>query len=165
METLLIEESLVPHPLAVRLRGEPAERLGIEAMDLVFTHPIEADGGKVSQTVYRGDNVLGARNAYRELVRTYFRAGDGLFCGSDQMVWEIPVEVTYESVIADRFQLGCTSECPGEPQSCQFIAQYDVYVVWYYAEMSKVVTFPAFERILSDIELRMAQCLARIERE
>jgi len=159
MDTLLIDQTVIPEPLIELGRDEPADRYGVEFEEIRFFHPLEEYGGDIRQTVYRGLNEQQAARGYRDFVDSYFYPGSYFFCRDEGAVWELPPEMTFESSIADEWRLGCTAGCSTEPQYCQYIGRYGVYFVWYYAWMSDVVTYAEFENILEDIDGRMAQCV------
>ena len=159
IETLLIDETLIPKPLVGLGHSDPPDRYGIEFQETLFIYPQKYNGGKIRQTVYRTEDDWQAVRGYEEFVETYFYAGRGFHCKDEETVWESPSEIAFETLVADEWQLGCTMNCSTDPQVCQYIGRYGVYFVWYYAQMSDVVTYAEFENILEDIDTRMAQCL------
>lgn len=159
METLLMDVSLLPEQLDGNGVMDPADRFGVEFTRFSASNSHDSTLGGVTQTVYREWSERKAQRGYNDLVDTYFYPQENFFCHDEETKWEVPSELTYRSRTANQSQLGCTVGCTTDLQTCQYIAQYGVYVVWYYARMSEVVTFSDFERILQDIDRRMANCL------
>lgn len=161
MKALLLDESAIPEQLnSVSYSDEPADRFGVQFRAISFSSSQDYYLGKIDQTVYREWTEREAQRGYEDLV-DYFDPHAHFFCRDKKTQWEIPQELTYRSELADQFQLGCTVDCSTNPQRCQYIAQYGVYVVWYHARLSEVITYTEFERILQDIDARMAECLDR----
>jgi len=107
------------------------------------------------QHIYRARDEREASKEYHDFVRAFFSVRD------NEMEWQIPPEITYRSQVADQDHLGCSTHLPSGVQRCQFIAQYEVYIVRFDADMSEVMTYTDFERILQDIDRRMSECLDR----
>jgi len=129
--------------------GDPSTRFGVEFESANFTSQY---GGGIHD-VYREWSVRKARDSYRSLAKSYFSPRDKL------TAWDLPPELTYQSSIADQAQIGCATTISSQSQRCQFVAQYGVYVVWFHASMSEVMTYSDFEAILQNIDERMATCL------
>ena len=166
MKALLLDESAIPEQLnSVSCSDEPADRFGVQFRAISFSSSKDYYLGKIDQTVYREWTEREAKHGYEDLVDTYFDPHARFFCRDKKTQWEVPQEITYHSEFADRFQLGCTVDCSTNPQRCQYIAQYGVYVVWYHVRLSEVITYTEFEHILQEIDSRMAECLNRVPAE
>lgn len=166
IKTLMLDESVIPEQLnSVSYSDEPADRFGIQFRSVSFFSSQDYHLGKIDQTVYREWTEREAKRGYEDLVDTYFDPRARFFCRDKKTQWLVPQELTYRSEFADQFQLGCTVDCSTNPPRCQYIARYGIYVVWYHARLSEVITYTEFERILQDIDSRMTQCLEQIENE
>jgi len=154
IEMLLIDESAVPGEWKEQgtrsARGAPVQ-FGVERIGTVFSTPIYGGGG---QEVYRAWDKHEASRGYHDFM-SYFSVRE------EETEWQIPPEITYHSQVADQSRLGCSTHLPSGVQRCQFIAQYEAYIVRFDTDMSEVMTYAGFERILWDIDRRMAECLER----
>jgi hypothetical protein len=74
--------------------------------------------------------------------------------------WTLPADTSYSGQVADQFRLGCSTDIASSVESCQFVGQYDVYLVRLHTHMSvDMMTYEDLERILGEIDRRMANCL------
>jgi hypothetical protein len=163
METLLIDDSLVPEKFDYVSSGDPAHRFGVEFQRISFSNPHRA--GQVVQTVYRDWTEREASRGYDDLAETYFSPDAAFFCNDVETKWETPSEFASFSPGADQWQLGCLVGCSTGENTCQFIAQYGVYVVWSYADLSAAMTSSDYEQIVQDIDRRMTECINPSELE
>jgi hypothetical protein len=150
---------VLPEQLDSRGTLEPADRFGVEFTRFNAHNSHNYSFGGVTETIYRAWTEREAKRGYNDFVETYFYPKGNFFCHDEVTEWEIPLELSYRSNMADRAQLGCTVGCATDLKVCQYIAKYDVYVIWFYADMSEVITYTEFERILQDIDSRMIECL------
>jgi len=155
IETLLVDESVLP--MAWEQQGPPRAksapvRFGVERIGTVFSTPTFGGG---LQHIYRARDKREATKGYHDFVGDFFSTRD------TETEWEIPPEITFRSQVADQDHLGCSTHIRSSVRRCQFIAQYEVYIVRFDADMSEVMTYAGFERILQDIDSRMTQCLNR----
>ena len=150
LETLLLDEDILPETWRIGFVGDPADRFGVEFEFMRFTSRI---GGRGFYAVYREWDERKALRSWRSLTDSYFNVREGW------TAWILPSELTYQSSLADQLRLGCTTEYATEQQRCQFTAQYEVYIVWFDIDISKVMTYSDLERLLKDIDHRMAACL------
>jgi hypothetical protein len=151
IESLLVDESVVPDEWYFSMYGDPSTRFGVEFEKVCFSSQY---GGGI-QDVYRGRTEREAQRGYQDLAGSWFSHQ------AELTEWILPSEFGYHSPIADQMQLGCATDIYREIQRCQFIAQYGVYVVRLHADMSEVMTYSDFEVVLRDIDRRMAACLAQ----
>ncbi|MBN1876745.1 MAG: hypothetical protein JXA33_21150 [Anaerolineae bacterium] len=149
IEELLIDENVVPDEWWLYSTGDPATRFGVEFEEISFN----SSNGRMLYDVYREWSVRKAQDSYRDLAKSYFSLQNNL------TAWDLPPELTYQSSVADQVQIGCAMAISSQSQRCQFVAQYDVYVVWFHASMSEVMTYTDFEAVLQNIDERMATCL------
>lgn len=150
IEDLLIDESVVPNEWYLSTSGDPATRFGVEFQSMIFTSQY---GGGIYD-IYRERSIRNARDGYRGLVKSYFSPR------AKFTEWELPPEIMYQSSTADQAQLGCATDIFSKVQHCQFVAQYNVYIVWFDADMSEVMTYADFEAVLQEIDRRMTECLS-----
>jgi len=155
IETLLVNEAVFPEGWEQQgvpdSRGAPAS-FGVERIGIDFSTPTR---GVAVQHVYRAFNTRAAAAGYRDFMSDFS-------VREEETEWTLPTELTYRSQVADQFRLGCSTHCPSGVQRCQFIGQYGPYVVVFHTYMSSdMMTYGDFERILQDIDRRMAQCLGR----
>ena len=152
IETLLIDKSVVPKEWKQQgPPGDPPDRFGVERISILFSTSTHGGG---MQDIFRAWDKREASRGYYDFM-SHFSVREG------ETEWEIPPEITYRSQVADQSRLGCSTHLPSGVQHCQFIAQYEVYIVRFHADMSEVMTYADLERILQDIDRRMAQCLGR----
>jgi hypothetical protein len=150
IETLLIDENVVPTAWKFNMAGVPAKRFGVEFETVYF---VSEYGGGI-QDVYREWSERAADKAYREMVATNFGERAAL------AAWTVPSGLTYQSSIANQAQLGCTTDVVRRSRHCQYIGLYGPYVVLFLADMSEVMTYADFEFVLQSIDQRMSDCLA-----
>lgn len=162
METLLIDDSSVPKELDSVDVGDPVDRFGVEFQQISFYGGVF---GNVIQTVYRDWTKREASRGYDDLVETYFSPDAAFFCNDVETKWETPSEFASFSPGADQWQLGCLVGCSTGENTCQFIAQYGVYVVWSYADLSAAMASSDYEQIVQDIDRRMTECINPSELE
>jgi hypothetical protein len=85
--------------------------------------------------------------------------------------WRTPGQLPYESPIADKSRFAChDSDVGGRATICQFMAQYDEYLVIFHTVMTpgdmqpqSYMTFADLERILKAIDELMLLHLGRVE--
>lgn len=150
LDVVLIDESIVPEAWYLNMSGEPAARFGVEFEAVFFN---SSYGGGI-YAVYREWSTRKAKDSYDDFVKSYFSSNDEL------PEWTAPSELTYQSLVADQVQFGCSTEVGTDREYCQFAAQYDVYIVWFYSVMSEVMTYADFEAVLQEIDRRMTECLS-----
>lgn len=75
--------------------------------------------------------------------------------------WRTPAAATFESVLADQFFLGCTINNVVRPkQVCQFIGQYEEFVILFWAIIrSDTMSVAEFEKIVEGIDTIMYEHL------
>jgi len=150
LETLLLDEQVLPEGWQIGFMGDPADRFGIEFEFIRFSSKV---GGRGFYSIYREWDERKALRSWRSLTNSYFNARDGW------TEWTLPSELAYHSPLANQLRLGCVTEFTTGQQQCQFIANYEVYIVWLDSDISEKMTYADFERILRDIDHRMAECL------
>jgi len=105
------------------------------------------------QHIYRAADASTAAAGYEDF-QSDFTVRD------DQSDWIVPEGISYNSPVADQFRVACAVRYPSPEERCRFIGQYDVYVVKFHTHMSpELMTYQDLERILLDIDRRMAECL------
>ena len=153
IEVLLVNEAVLPE--GWEQQGLPRSKdapvsFGVEKIGTVFSTRTR---GVVIHHVYRAFDTRAAVAGYKDFM-SFFAARE------EETEWSLPAELTYHSQVADRFRLGCSTHRPSGVQRCQFIGQYDVYLVRFHTYMSSdLMTYADFERILQGIDQRMAECL------
>jgi hypothetical protein len=152
IETLLLNEDVFPETWQIGSVGDPADRFGVEFEFVRFTSRVDGIG---FYSVYREWDERRALRSWRSLTNSYFNVREGW------TAWVLPPDLTYQSSIADQLRLSCRTEYVTGQQRCQFTARYGVYIVWIVTDMSEVMTYSDFERILREIDHRMADCLGR----
>lgn len=151
IESLLITESLFPTGWEEEMspfHDAPA-RFGVERIGKEFL----SSGPVAIQDIYRAADASTAAAGYEDF-QSDFTVRD------DQSDWIVPEGLSYNSSIADQFRVACAVRYPIPEEVCQFIGQYGVYVVRFHTHMSpELMTYQDLERILLDIDRRMAECL------
>lgn len=151
IESLLVTESLFPtgwKEESARVEDAPA-RFGVEKIGKGFS---SAEPLAIHQ-VYRATDASAAARGYEDF-QSDFASRD------DQSDWIVPGGLSYKSSIADEFRVGCAVRYPSKQERCLFIGHYGVYVVRFHTHMSpELMTYQDLERILLDIDRRMAECL------
>lgn len=72
--------------------------------------------------------------------------------------WEIPVELTYSSRIAQQYQAACGKV--GQEYQCRMIGRYEEYYVFFFAYITdNGVTYAILNDLLQKIDARMEMCL------
>lgn len=165
IESLIVDSTVLPEQLDSSGTMEPADRFGVEFIRFSAHNSHNYSFGGVTQTIYREWTEQEAERGYNDFAEAYFYPKRNFFCHDEVVEWEIPLELSYRSDVADRARLGCMVGCTTDPKVCQYIAQYDMYVIWFYAQMSEVITYTEFEHILQEIDSRMAECLNRVPAE
>jgi hypothetical protein len=135
----------IPGPIA----GQAHE---YERVRRSFIGPVRSRIGNMTgatQSVYRYG---GTRTAAKK-----FEAKRKQFFKSDKFTpeWQVPEELTYQSVVADKLHLGCTYY--STRQVCRALGQYEEYVVMILVDVypDSDVTYADFERILEAMEERI----------
>ena len=100
-------------------------RFGIEKIGNCLVAP----GVVACHDVYRAASAGKARTGYTDFMLDF----DYL---EEETGWSLPPELRYHSQIADQYRLECTAWRSGGYERCQFIAQYDVYLVEFHTYMS-----------------------------
>jgi hypothetical protein len=155
IETLLVEETVLREGWEESGPPRSAEatvRFGIEKIGTGFSTPRD---GVAIQGVYRAEDASAAASGYQDFM-SFFSLRE------DETEWFLPSELTYGGLGADRSRLGCSTHRTNGVERCQFIAQYGVYLVRFHTYMSPdMMTYEDLERILQDIDRRMAKCLGQ----
>jgi hypothetical protein len=155
IETLLVNEALLPK--GWKEQGPPRSveatvRFGVEKLGTSFSTPTR---GVAIQDVYRATDARAAVVGYKDFM-SFFSLRE------EETEWVLPVGLVYRSPVADQSRLGCSTNRSSGVERCQFIGQYDVYLVKFHTYMSSdMMTYQDLERILRDIDRRMAECLGR----
>lgn len=155
IETLLVQETAFPE--GWEESGSPrveeaTVRFGIEKIGTGFSTPNQ---GVAIQDVYRARDTGAAASGYQDFM-SFFSLH------REETEWFLPSELTYNSLGADRFRLGCSTDRTSGVERCQLIAQYGVYLLRFHTYMSpEMMTFENLELILQDIDRRMSLCLGQ----
>ena len=136
-----------------RERSAP-DQWGIERLGVSF---ISQKNGVAGQAVYRGRDFNESKVEYFDRI-----SATGWFHSDEnETEWYIPSDFTYKSTVADNYRFGCQTHNPSGVQSCQFVGQYEVYLIRFRTHMSEIMTYEDLEHILQTIDNKMAQCLDR----
>lgn len=72
--------------------------------------------------------------------------------------WKTPVEISYESPLADEYHVACGNLSQG--YQCRMIGQYNDYYVFFFAYISDDgISLKSFENLLMKIDDHMASCI------
>jgi hypothetical protein len=157
METLMLDRSLFSkdwYQQSLPSERSASVRWGIERLGVSF---ISQKNGVAGQAVYRGRDSNETRAKYFDEI-----TGPGWFHSDEnETEWYIPSDFTYESTVANNYRFGCQTHKPSGVQSCQFVGQYEVYLIRFRTDMSSIMTYEDLERILQAIDNKMAQCLEK----
>lgn len=156
MENLMIDLSLFPDDWYQQ--GPPWEKAatvswGVEKLGVTFVSSVN---GVAQQDVHRGRNVQKAKEGYPELASSWFHIRE------DETDWYTPTEFDYKSLVANQYRFGCQTHqsSSGEIETCQLVAQHEVYIMRFHTLMSPIMTYNDLGHILQDIDNKTAQCLA-----
>jgi hypothetical protein len=153
IESLLLDVSLFPgegwEETGSRTeRGAPS-RLGIERIGTSFSTPTK---GGANQDVYRFWDAREARKGYRELVNSWFSPQAGY------SEWATPPDLANLLTHANQDQLACSVYVSGQVEWCQYIAQYQPYVIKLSADML-AISHEDFIELVKEIDRRATSCL------
>ncbi len=153
LEELLMDETVFPPGWKGGEPGIAPLRIG-ERLGITFYPPTNV--GLALHDVYRCRTAEAAATAYENTIDSYFfspREG----CTS----WNVPSGLSYESMVADQFRLGCCKDVVYGSERCQAVGQYGEYIVHFAADMSGVMTYDNLQHILRAIDERMAHYLSK----
>jgi hypothetical protein len=72
--------------------------------------------------------------------------------------WKTPVEISYESPLAQKYHVACGSLSQG--YQCRMIGQYNAYYVFFFAYITDDgITLESFENLLMKIDDHIAPCI------
>jgi len=110
-------------------------------------------GAAAGMSIRRFDSSQAAADEYEHRVDVAFRETEW------NTSWTIPVELTFESTIADQYQYGC-SEVLGQVR-CGYVAQYGVYVLDFVIHFydTNVITYTDLPPVFQAIDERMMLAL------
>ena len=155
MEDLLIEQSCFPPGwYVVVANAVPSEKRERRAEDAIgiWLEPSSPDLTGAGYEVYRYKSIPAARSAFDKWVKREFNSSS---IGS-LTAWEVPSELPYRSSVADRSRLGCHVSGITGTRICQFMGQYDEFMVIFYTGFGEQhMTYAALEHILQTIDERM----------
>lgn len=159
MEQLLLDESAFPEGWrAYEWTFNPRERLPAQQVGRsYYRHKCPYSSVVAGHEAYRF--VGGARCAdiaYRSRIPVWFARMEGWG------PWSVPSELRYQSAIADQFQFACRAAQDSSVQACQFVGQYEEYVVVFETFISRdCMTLGDLGWILVGVDERMAFYLAK----
>ncbi len=133
------------------LRGAPV-RWGTDRLGVSFG---TQENGVANQFVHIGENINHAEKGYFKLTATWFDRTE------DATDWYVPYEFNYKSKVANQFRFGCRTYEPGGVESCQFVSQYEIYIIRFYTFMSPLMTYDDLKHILQTIDNKTARCLGK----
>jgi hypothetical protein len=131
-------------------RGAPS-RLGIERIGTSFSTPTK---GGANQDIYRFWDSQGARKGYKELVNSWFSPQAGY------SEWATPPDLVNLSTGANQAQLACSVYLSGQVEWCQYIAQYQSYVIKLSTDML-ALSHEDFIELVREIDQRATSCLGQ----
>lgn len=164
IDRLLIDESPFPEgweasdpdtdfpPLAPWTSG----RKEVEYIDRTYYTPSER-GGQAFIRIQRFGNSRAAAEEYAHKAAVAFRETEW------NTPWTVPVELAFESAVADQYRYACSWVGAGElaRPECAYVAQYRVYALEFYIGFydTSVITYTDLLPILQAIDEQMAQHL------
>jgi hypothetical protein len=125
-------------------------RLGIERLGVTF---ISMRHGVALHEVYRERDEEKSKAEYFDQLNSWFHSSD------DETDWYIPSEYNYNSSVVDNHQFRCQTHKPSGVENCQFVGQYETYIVRFHTYVSPIMTYDDQARILQAIDNKMARCL------
>jgi hypothetical protein len=154
IEKLLIDISTFPKGWSTSAAGPspiPRAPLGgttsVESIELDFYAP----GGGAFERIRRFKAPRGASNEFTRQKRLIFRADEWY------PPWQVPEELGFESLSADRFHYACSQEKVRSWSRCAYIAQYGTYFVHFDVDMLPgYMGYADLENILQAIDERMS---------
>ena len=157
IEELLLDESVFPEGWQARERTfNPRQRLPAEQIALGFYIDWCPDYSLgAGHQVYRFfDGARCADMGYRSTTPISFAPREGWG------PWSVPVELPYQSPVADQFRFNCYSRQGSSVQTCQAVGQYREYIIGFHTDIDpehpECMSFADLERILVAIDERMA---------
>ena len=131
-------------------RGAPS-RLGIERIGTSFSTPTK---GGANQDIYRFWDSRGARKGYRELVNSWFSPQVGY------SEWSTPPDLANLFTDANQYHIACSLYQSSQVEWCQYIAQYEPYVIKLSADML-ALSHEDFTELVREIDRRATNCLGQ----
>ena len=155
IEGLLLDVSLFPgegwEEIGPRdAQGAPS-RKGIERIGTSFSTPTK---GVAIQHIYRFWDSREARKGYTDLVNTWFSSREG------ETDWLTPPDLAEFSTNADQFRLACNIHLLSGVERCQYIAQYEPYVIEFSTDML-ALSHEDFIELVREIDQRVTSCLGQ----
>jgi len=153
ISALLVDETVFPP--GWEQQGPPSSKgapvsFGVERRGVSFS---TRSRGVAVQHVYRGTDARATSEAYSDFMSD-FAVREG------ETEWVLPPGLTFESSLADQFRVGCSTDRGSGVQRCQFIAQYQAYLVRFHTYMSPdLMNFDDLERVLRDVDRRAGECM------
>jgi hypothetical protein len=157
---LLIDSSVFPVGWQVSAAAaSPTERLGqIGGSQIEFRASVPILVGAI-QSVFRFRSSASAASRFDRMQASWFNS-NSVFSITP---WELPSQLPYYSAVADKSRFAChDTEVGGRATVCQFIGQYDEYIVVFHTVMTpedmqpqSYMTFANLECILEAIDERM----------
>lgn len=153
IKNLLLEVSFFPgtdwEETGLRTaRGAPST-LGIGRIGTTFSTPTK--GGAI-QHIYRFWDSKEAGKGYEELTKTWVSPEDGY------TEWMTPSELINLPINADQSLLACHVHITSQVERCQYIAQYESYVVEFRADLI-ALSYKDFIELVREIDRRATSCL------
>ncbi len=68
---------------------------------------------------------------------------------------KIPEKFSYQSIIADQFLFGCSENRSTDRTGCDFLGQYEEYLVLFGTDLGEGMSYDDLERILKEIDHKM----------
>jgi hypothetical protein len=156
---LLIDSSTFPVGWQVSAVSSPTERLGqIGGSQIEFRASVPILVGAV-QSVFRFRSSASAASRFDRMQPSWFNSNSV----SSITPWVVPGQLPYYSAVADKSRFAChDTDVGGRATICQFMAQYNEYIVIFHTVMTpedmqpqSYMTFASLERILKAIDERM----------
>jgi len=147
---LSLPSHLLPDNVIVSPMVTPSEPTGVESGNISFFW-------QESGTLYGGAFDID-RYGTESRAKEYFESS--LYWRS-RGSYETHSEVTYESLIADEFLVGCGSSMFDKGYECSLTARYQEYVVDFNSSIGKQMSESQFEQIVIDIDQQMMDFLGQ----
>lgn len=121
--------------------------------------------GTVTQAIWRAYTVAEAEAKYNEVyAESHFERGQPLNPGSIFIPFELPVEINFQSQVADEFRLACGW---WDEAYCQVVARYRNYVVYMRLEreaacegqVTRGLTYTEIEAVVRAMDAKFAEAL------
>lgn len=165
---LLIDLSVFPTGWHVSVApSSPSERLGqTGGSQTEFQASVDPLVGAI-HSVFRFKSKRAASDRFDRMLPSWFNSSS-VFSVTP---WETPPQLPYVSPTADKYRFAChDTSVGGRATICQFLAQYNEYIVVFHTVMTpedmqpqSYMTFADLERILKAIDEQMKLYLSQLE--